>query len=316
MRKPAKNKWAKGWYKKRIIEERKFLWESEYVALLAKWVGFKQGQTVVDVGCGLGYLGMIYWQYFGKGGKYCGVDISPKLITEAKKLSRNWAKGGTTEFKTGDAYKLPYPDNFADVVMCQTLLLHLSDQQKAVNEMFRTLKPGGIVLCKEPDHLSMALQHSISSMPELSMEDILFFQKMSYICAKGREKLGLGISDTAPHVPLWLKEAGFKQIDAKMSSQPFFMIPPYETPKQKMVMENWEKELKIEEKKNEKRQELRRLKKLIIAGGGNINDYERYLSLKSKYRCREKLYKRHIHEGSYYVFCARQLFAIKGCKPI
>jgi ubiquinone/menaquinone biosynthesis C-methylase UbiE len=316
MRKPAKNKWAKGWYKKRIIEERKYLWEPEYVALLAKWVGFKQGQTVVDVGCGLGYLGTLYWQYFGKGGKYCGVDISPKLITEAKKLSRNWAKGGTAEFKVGDAYQLPYPDDYADVVMCQTLLLHLSDQQKAVNEMFRILKPGGIALCKEPDHLSMALQHSISSMPELPMKDKLFFQKMSYICARGREKLGLGISDTAPHVPLWLKEAGFKQIDAKTSSQPFFMIPPYETPKQKYDISWWKESFQLSERPSEKKMMRNNYKKTFFAGGGTQSDYNKYLIfLHKKYPARRKLYMQQLNNGTYYLFSAKQFFIIKGCKP-
>ncbi|MBI5806514.1 methyltransferase domain-containing protein [candidate division TA06 bacterium] len=314
MRKPAKNKWAKERYKRRIIDQRKLMWEPEYVTLLSRWTGFKHGQTVVDVGCGLGYLGTLYWQYFGKGGKYCGVDISPKLVTEAKKLSLNWAKGGTTEFKTGDAYKLPYPDNFADVVICQTMLMHLSNPQKAVNEMHRILKPGGTVLCKEPDNLSMSLQHTITSEPELPIKDELFFHKISILCSKGNAALGLGHYNAAQYVPQWLKIAGFTKIDAKINSQPLMAIPPYETPKQKMVMENWRKELKIEEKKNEKRQEMRKLKKLIIAGGGNTKDYERYLSLKSKYRCREKLYKRHVQEGSYYVFCARQFFAIKGCK--
>jgi len=315
MKKPAKNKWSKGLYKKMIIDQRKFMWEPEYVALLAKWAGFKQGQTVVDVGCGLGYLGTLYWEYFGKGGKYCGVDISPKLVTEAKKLTRNWAKDGTTEFKVGDAYKLPYPDNYADVVMSQTLLMHLSEPQKAVTEMFRILKPGGVVLCKEPDHLSMALQRGVSSLPDLPLEDNLFFRKMAYVCAKGREELGLGISDTAPHVPLWLKESGFKCIDAKMSSQPFFMIPPYETPKQKYDISWWKKSVRSSEKPNEKKRISAEFKKTFFAGGGTQSDYNKYLILLKKYRARRKAYIRQLNNGTYYLFSAKQFFAIKGHKP-
>ncbi len=315
MRKPAKNKWSKGEYKRAIIDQRKYLWEPEYVALLAKWAGFTPGQTVVDVGCGLGYLGTLYWPFFGRGGKYCGVDISPKLVAQAKKISKSWAQGGTTEFKTGDAYKLPYPDKYADVVMSQTLLMHLSEQQKAVNEMFRILKPGGVVLCKEPDHLSMALQRGVSSLPDLPLEDNLFFRKMAYICAIGREELGLGISDTAPHVPLWLKEAGFKCIDAKMSSQPFFMIPPYETPKQKYDISWWKKSVRISEKPNEKKRVSAEFKKTFFAGGGTQSDYNKYLILLKKYRARKKAYIRQLNNGTYYLFSAKQFFAIKGCKP-
>jgi len=315
MRKPAKNKWSKGEYKRAIIDQRKYLWEPEYVALLAKWAGFKQGQTVVDVGCGRGYLGTLYWPFFGRGGKYCGVDVSSKLVAQAKKISKSWAKGGKTEFKTGDAYKLPYPDKYADVVMCQTLLMHLAEPQKAVTEMFRILKPGGAVLCKEPDHLSMSLQHVVDSLPELPMEESLFLHKAAYICAKGRARLGLGFSDTALHVPWWMKTAGFNKIDVKINSQPFMMIPPYETLKQKYDISQWKKSLLIREKPNEKKRINAEFKKMFFAGGGSQSDYNKYLKLKNQYKSRKILYKQQLNNGKYYLFAACMFFAIKGCKP-
>lgn len=315
MRKPAKNKWAKEHYKRMIIDQRKYLWEPEYVALLARWAGFKQGQTVVDVGCGLGYLGTLYWQYFGKGGKYCGVDVSPKLTAQAKKMSSSWAKGGRTEFKTGDAYKLPYPDNYADVVMCQTLLMHLSEPQKAVKEMYRVLKPGGAILCKEPDNLSVSLQHSITSMPELPLDEELFFHKVSFICNRGRAALGLGNYNAAQFVPLWLKETGFKGIDARMNSYAIFGIPPYETPKQLYESISRKRRLQLNQKAEEKQRGAKRFKKLFMAGGGSIKEYKRYLALSRKYKSKEKIYKKQIQDGTYYLFAASMFFAIKGCKP-
>ncbi len=315
MRKPAKNKWAKGENKKHIIEQRKFLWEPEYVALLAKWVGFKLGQTVIDVGCGLGYLGTLYWPYFGKGGKYCGVDVSPKLIAQAKRLSMDWAKGGKTEFNVGDSYKLPYPDNSADVVMCQTLLMHLADPQKAINEMYRILKPGGAILCKEPDNLSVSMQHALTSMPEFTLEEELFRHKISFIINRGREVLGMGNYNTAPFVPLWLKKAGFRGIDARMNSYPILGIPPYETPKQEYERNGREKDIKSGKKIKGKRKRTREFKKLFMAGGGSVEEYEQYLSFDRKYRSREKMYKKQIEEKSYYFFAGSMFFAIKGHKP-
>jgi|GEM_PF-350321 len=315
MRRPAKNKWSKGENKRHIIDQRKFLWEPDYVALLAKWVGFKHGQTVVDVGCGLGYLGTLYWQYFGKGGKYCGVDVSPKLITQAKKMSKDWAKGGKTEFKVGDAYKLPYPDNYADVVMCQTLLMHLAEPQKAVNEMYRILKPGGAILCKEPDNLSVSLQHAVTSMPEFKLEEELFLHKVSYIINRGRAALGLGNYNTAPFVPLWLKETGFREIDARMNSYPVMGIPPYDTPKQEQSRINREKDILVSEAPREKRKRARAFKKMFMAGGGSKGDYNKYLAFNKRNKPREKIYKKQIKERSYYFFAGNMFFAIKGSKP-
>jgi len=267
------------------------------------------------VGCGLGYLGTLYWPFFGRGGKYCGVDVSTKLATQAKKLSLHWAKGGKTEFKTGDAYKLPYPDNYADVVMCQTLLIHLSDAQKAINEMFRILKPGGVVLCKEPDNLSMSLQHTITSLPELPLEDELFFQKVAFISNKGNAALGLGYYNAAPRVPLWLKEAGFKKIDARINSYLMLGIPPYETEKQKYAIEYRQKLQKLYDTPNEKRKDNYEFKKIFFAGGGNRSDYVKYMKLKRKYKPRNDLYKQQVKDGTAYWFCSSQFFAIKGSKP-
>lgn len=315
MRKPAKDRWSKGPYKKMIIDQRKFMWEPEYVALIAKWVGFKPGQTVVDVGCGLGYLGTLYWPFFGRGGKYCGVDVSPKLVAQAKKLSQSWAKGGKTEFKVGDAYKLPYPDKFADVVMCQTLLMHLSDPQKAVNEMYRLLKPGGVVLCKEPDNLSWSLQHSLTSLPELPIEDELFFRKIDFIYTKGRANLGQGFFNAAPRVPLWLKAAGFSQIDAKNASQASLGVPPYETPRQKHEIAERKESIRRSKDPSYKKQVKEHFRKTFFAGGGTKSDYDKYLKLRKKHRPRKKLYEQQIKNGSYYWFNARQLFAIIGHKP-
>ena len=298
-----------------IIDQRKFMWEPEYVALIAKWVGFKPGQTVVDVGCGLGYLGTLYWPHFGKNGKYCGVDVSPKLVAQAKKLSHNWAKSGETEFKIGDAYKLPYPDKFVDVVMCQTLLMHLSDPQKAVNEMYRILKPGGTVLCKEPDNLSWSLQHALTSLPELSMEDELFFRKIDFIYTQGRANLGQGFFNAAPRVPLWLKAAGFSQIDAKNASQASLGVPPYETPRQKHEIAEKKESIRKSKDPSYKKQAKEHFKKTFFAGGGTKSDYDKYLKLRKKHGPRKKLYEQQIKNGSYYWFNARQLFAIKGSKP-
>ena len=43
----------------------------------------------------------------------------------------------------GDAYALPYADNSVDAIICEAVLEHLEFPEKAVNEMYRTLKPGG-----------------------------------------------------------------------------------------------------------------------------------------------------------------------------
>ena len=157
MKKCKKVDWSKGKWKDMLIDQRKFMWKDDTLDKLVKWLKLRQGMTAVDVGCGLGYLGYTYWPHFGKGGTYFGVDQSKGLIKEATLLSKKWAKGGKAKFIQADAYNLPFPDNFTDWVMCQVILMHLEKPKKALEEMVRIVKPGGLIMCNEPDNLSTML---------------------------------------------------------------------------------------------------------------------------------------------------------------
>ena len=165
-----------------LIDQRKFMWHQDTVDKLAVWLGLVPGMTAVDVGCGLGNLGYTYWHYFGEGGHYFGVDTSSELIREATEAAKEWATGGETKFVVGDAYKLPFPDNFADWVMCQTLLMHLEKPELTLAEMVRVAKPGGLIMCIEPDNLSTSLAKPCWSIPELDIEEELLIKKVYLIC--------------------------------------------------------------------------------------------------------------------------------------
>ncbi|MDP3014043.1 MAG: class I SAM-dependent methyltransferase, partial [Candidatus Subteraquimicrobiales bacterium] len=68
-----------------------------------------------------------------------GIDISNAAIKAVKE--ENSLKG---EFVAGDAQELPFPRDFFDVVVIMDVLEHLENPQKAILEIKRVLKPGGI----------------------------------------------------------------------------------------------------------------------------------------------------------------------------
>lgn len=119
--------------------------------LAVKYV--KGGMKILDVGCGNGRL----LELFGnKNVEYFGIDNSEKLIEEARikarKLEilasgdsgrRNW------EFEIADVFDLSFGENEFDIVFCIAVLHHIPSKelrQKAMNEMGRVLKPGGILI--------------------------------------------------------------------------------------------------------------------------------------------------------------------------
>lgn len=282
-------KWSKGKLKKHITKGREELWRPDTIQMLAKWIGLKDGQTVVDVGCGMGFLGYTYFKYFGKGGTYLGVDHSENLVKEATELSLSWAQNGKAEFVQGDAYKLPYPDNSADVVMCQTLLMHLAEPEKALAEMVRVCKKGGRVVCMEPDHVAHWCTWQKSPF-ELSFEDFILMAKINYYLVLAKKQAGKGDNSIGSRVPQLLMQAGLGEIDMRSNDQ--IKLYTSESPAAKIraskarsiqgikfytKLENDPKELAKHKKSTAKH--LNDQEKEFLSAGGKIKDFESYREL-------------------------------------
>lgn len=105
---------------------------------LVDFAGVKNGEAVLDVGCGTGVVAITAAR---RGAKVRGLDLSPVLLEEARK---NAAIGNTAvEFQEGDAEALPYRDGEFDVVLSQFGHMFAPRPEVAVREMLRVLKPGG-----------------------------------------------------------------------------------------------------------------------------------------------------------------------------
>lgn len=109
---------------------------------------FGSGATVLDVGCGLGSLAALFAAKV-TGGCVIGVDYSAPILEQAARLART-AGMPNLAFLQGDVYHLPVPDGAVDVVACKSLLCVLRDVDRAVLEMKRAVKPGGLVISVEP----------------------------------------------------------------------------------------------------------------------------------------------------------------------
>jgi ubiquinone/menaquinone biosynthesis C-methylase UbiE len=105
--------------------------------------GIKQGEAVLEVGCGTGTLTLAAKRRAGPSGRVCGIDIIPGMI----EISRQKAKEASQDilFQEGSIENIPFPDNQFDVVMCSFMIFHMSDgvRSKGIQEIFRVLKPEG-----------------------------------------------------------------------------------------------------------------------------------------------------------------------------
>jgi len=112
------------------------------------------GLRVLDVGCGTGdYLRVM--APLVAPGPAVGVDLSAALISYAQ---RRTAPGqAKVAFQVGDACRLPFAGAAFDRVVANQVLLHLADPWRAVGEMRRVLRPGGLLSIGEWDWDSTCL---------------------------------------------------------------------------------------------------------------------------------------------------------------
>jgi len=113
--------------------------------------GIKPGMTVLDLGCGSGAFTTFVAKAVGEHGKVYAVDIQPAMLRQLeRKLARSENRDITNiELKQASAYNLPFEDGSLDLVYMVTVLQEIPDRGRALREVRRVLKPGGILAVTE-----------------------------------------------------------------------------------------------------------------------------------------------------------------------
>ncbi|HEX2837444.1 MAG TPA: methyltransferase domain-containing protein, partial [Phycisphaerales bacterium] len=107
----------------------------------------RQGDTVLDAACGLGY-GAHILAHNSRAHKVVGVDVDAGSVAYA---AASYG-GARTEFRAGDAQRLAdLADASVDVVVSFETLEHLPDPRAALAEFTRVLTPGGRLIASVPN---------------------------------------------------------------------------------------------------------------------------------------------------------------------
>ena len=105
------------------------------------------GCRVLDFGCGPGTITVGLAQAVHPGEVH-GIDMEESQIELARAAA---AAGGhdNATFHVGNVYELPFVDDYFDAAHCHAVLMHVPDTQRALREVSRVLKPGGIIASRE-----------------------------------------------------------------------------------------------------------------------------------------------------------------------
>ena len=146
------------------------------------------GMTVLELGCGTGYFTK---EIVSSGAQITAIDISPALL----EIARKNVSADNLRFCLENAYSMSFPDNSFDRVIGSSVLHHL-DIRKALGEIRRVLKPGGMAYFTEPNMMN----------PQIAVQKNIPFIK---------RKLGDSPDETAFFrflLKRWMKKTGFQFI--------------------------------------------------------------------------------------------------------
>lgn len=112
------------------------------------FIDLKEGEIVLDLGCGAGLDLYFYARAVGEKSKVYGLDISEDMVNKTR--SNMEAVGiKNVEIKRGHSDNLPFEDNFFDVVASNGIYNLSPDKEKVMREVYRVLKPDGrTVFCE------------------------------------------------------------------------------------------------------------------------------------------------------------------------
>jgi len=130
--------------------------------LPTEFARIKSGDTVVDLGSGAGNDCFIARAETGPEGQVIGIDFTPEMVAKAR-ANADRMKFTNVHFYEGEIDNNPLNDAFADVVVSNCVFNLIPNRQRAFQETYRILKPGG--------HFSISDVIIVGEIPEALREE-------------------------------------------------------------------------------------------------------------------------------------------------
>ncbi|KAA0235256.1 MAG: Ubiquinone/menaquinone biosynthesis C-methyltransferase UbiE [Acidimicrobiales bacterium] len=128
-------------------------------------LGLNAGDLVLDMGCGAGRHA---YESFRRGARVVALDYSAGELKEVRDLFAALEHAGEAPSPgfaatvNGDALRLPFPDESFERVIASEVLEHIPDDDGAITELARVLKPGGTMAVTVPAWLSERICWALS----------------------------------------------------------------------------------------------------------------------------------------------------------
>jgi ubiquinone/menaquinone biosynthesis C-methylase UbiE len=148
----------------------------------------RQGQTALDIGCGMGYFSLAMARAVGPTGKVICIDLQEKMLEMAARRAERAGLSKVMQFHRCTADSLGVTVT-ADFALAFYMVHEVRDRRKLLGEVLDLLKPGGTFLVSEPKlhvpeaafnetvSLAVGLGFEITGRPGISGSRTVLFRK-------------------------------------------------------------------------------------------------------------------------------------------
>ncbi|MYQ46979.1 methyltransferase domain-containing protein [Streptomyces sp. SID4985] len=167
----------------------------------------KPHMKVLDIGCGPGTI-TADLAALVPDGRVTGVDREPGILEQARTTA---AERGldNLDFAVGDVHALDFPDDTFCVVHAHQVLQHVGDPVRALREMVRVTRPGGIVAVRDADYAAMTWYPAVDG-----LDDWLdLYERVA--------RDNGGEPDAGRRLKSWALEAGLRDVTATSGTWTF-----------------------------------------------------------------------------------------------
>ncbi len=211
-------------------------WNLDFLQLIAKRWGLETVRDTLDVGCGVGHWGKLLASVMPECVRVTGVDREPQWVEQATARARSSGVADRFSYRLGEAEHLPFADNSFDLATCQTLLIHLPNPERAISEMLRVTKPGGLVAVAEPNNLAESLLlDSITN--RASIDELVELVRFQLTCERGKVALGEGDNSLGNRVAGLFTSQGLVSVEVYVNDKATAIFPPYDADEQRAFSE-------------------------------------------------------------------------------
>src|SRR3954468_9908940 len=109
-------------------------------------------ERVLDAGCGPAVMAP---DLLARADEYWGTDLSAQMIAHGRARMENHPRQDRCHLSVADAEALEFPGGFFDAIVSLGMLEYLVSHERALAEMFRMLRPGGMAVLAVPNRASV-----------------------------------------------------------------------------------------------------------------------------------------------------------------